>query len=180
MKVRLQDGWLKEDIREPNPPAVRKAVRALLGPPLPIEALEPPKVAKNKQKTKAEKRGIHVWMTRCCFWWCFVALRDMRYPGTSRQLPQIAQVPSTAHICVCRRIPTQRQWPRAKGQRQRRGPGSRRRSRRRRPAATKRCCRHCPEKPSAQSGNCRRCREAPLRNSAETPLYWSSESIRIE
>lgn len=42
--VCIQDGWLKEDVKAPNPVAVKKAVKALLAPPPPVEALEPPKV----------------------------------------------------------------------------------------------------------------------------------------
>ena len=46
-----QDGWVKEDIRQPNFVAVRKAIRRLLDPPPSIEDIEPPQVCLALQNT---------------------------------------------------------------------------------------------------------------------------------
>jgi hypothetical protein len=62
-----QDGWVKDDIRQPNPVAVRKAVRRLLEPPPSIEDIEPPKVYLSFRKTNAKcEAAIVSWFSRFC------------------------------------------------------------------------------------------------------------------
>jgi hypothetical protein len=128
--IGLQDGLLKHDVREPNPSAVRKLVRILLGPPPPIEAIQPPKVGCKQCSRDARVAGES-----------FILDVPADAVQTSGAQPKLKHhVFLTSQVCpASRRTHSQLRSPCAKRRRKRRGPRPRRTSRPPRPAVTRRC-----------------------------------------